>query len=101
MIKILLWDIDGTLLDFKAQEENALKECFKLFNLGEKAADLLQIAIGLAAIIIIGLGLIKLILAFFKKTLKKTTLDESMHVFILNAIRKSLTPNLYNSRLFL
>ena len=58
-----------------------------MFNLGEKAADLLQLAIGLAAIVIIGLFLIKLILAFFKRTLKKTTLDESMHVFILNAIK--------------
>ena len=35
MIKIILWDIDGTLLDFKAQQENALKKCFDIFSLGE------------------------------------------------------------------
>mgnify|MGYP002626672079 CR=1 FL=1 len=35
MIKTILWDIDGTLLDFKAAERAAVKTCFRLFGLGE------------------------------------------------------------------
>ena len=35
MIKTILWDIDGTLLDFKAAERAAIKTCFRLFGLGE------------------------------------------------------------------
>lgn len=35
MIKVILWDLDGTLLNFKASESNALKSAFKHFNLGE------------------------------------------------------------------
>ena len=35
MIKAVLWDIDGTLIDFKAGEKDALKACFKIFGLGE------------------------------------------------------------------
>lgn len=35
MIKVILWDIDNTLLNFDAQEKNALIKCFNLFNLGE------------------------------------------------------------------
>ena len=35
MIKVILWDVDGTLLDFKAAEKAAVKECFALFELGE------------------------------------------------------------------
>ena len=35
MIKVILWDVDGTLLDFKAAEKAAVKECFSLFELGE------------------------------------------------------------------
>lgn len=34
MIKVILWDIDGTLLDFEAAERNALRECFSSFQLG-------------------------------------------------------------------
>lgn len=34
MIKTILWDIDGTLLNFQAAESAAVKECFKRFGLG-------------------------------------------------------------------
>lgn len=35
MIKAILWDIDGTLIDFKAGEKAAIKTCFDIFGLGE------------------------------------------------------------------
>lgn len=35
MIKVLLWDIDGTLLNFVKAEYYAVKKCFSIFNLGE------------------------------------------------------------------
>lgn len=35
MIKVVLWDIDGTLLDFKKAEYEAIKKCFEIFGLGE------------------------------------------------------------------
>ena len=34
MIKVLLWDVDHTLLDFEKSEYAALKKCFELYNLG-------------------------------------------------------------------
>ena len=34
-IKVVLWDIDGTLLDFNKPEREAVKKCFALFGLGE------------------------------------------------------------------
>lgn len=34
MIKVILWDIDGTLLDFHAAERRALQDCFEAFSLG-------------------------------------------------------------------
>lgn len=34
MIKVLLWDIDATLLDFLAAEKAAIRACFEKFNLG-------------------------------------------------------------------
>lgn len=33
-INTLLWDLDGTLLDFLASEKVALRQCFALFGLG-------------------------------------------------------------------
>lgn len=33
-IKYVLWDIDGTLLDFELAENTAIRECFKDFNFG-------------------------------------------------------------------
>lgn len=35
MIRTILWDIDGTLLDFKAAEREAMRTCFRRFDLGE------------------------------------------------------------------
>jgi len=35
MIKVILWDIDGTLLDFKKAERQAIRTCFEIFKLGE------------------------------------------------------------------
>lgn len=35
MIKVILWDIDGTLLDFEKAEYQAIKKCFEIFHLGE------------------------------------------------------------------
>jgi len=34
MVKVILWDVDGTLLDFKAAESAAIKACFSLFGFG-------------------------------------------------------------------
>lgn len=34
-IKVLLWDIDGTVLNFLAAEEVGIRKCFELFGLGE------------------------------------------------------------------
>ena len=35
MIKVVLWDIDGTLLSFKMAERAAIRACFEKFGLGE------------------------------------------------------------------
>lgn len=35
MIRTVLWDVDGTLLDFHAAEKNAIRACFAEMNLGE------------------------------------------------------------------
>ena len=35
MIKVILWDIDGTVLDFIAAEKVALRETAKSFGLGD------------------------------------------------------------------
>ena len=35
MIDVILWDLDGTLLDFKASEKHALRASFRYFGLGE------------------------------------------------------------------
>ncbi|MBO4930299.1 MAG: YjjG family noncanonical pyrimidine nucleotidase [Clostridia bacterium] len=34
MIRVILWDIDGTLLDFAAAEREAIRGCFAAFGLG-------------------------------------------------------------------
>lgn len=33
-IKVILWDIDGTLLDFEKAEKESIKRCFEKFGLG-------------------------------------------------------------------
>lgn len=35
MIKVILWDIDGTLMNFKMAEQAAIRKCFQIFGLGE------------------------------------------------------------------
>lgn len=35
MIKVILWDVDGTLLDFLKAEHAAIRKCFEIFQLGE------------------------------------------------------------------
>lgn len=41
MIKTLLWDIDGTLLNFLKAEEYAIRKCFQIFNLPECTDEML------------------------------------------------------------
>lgn len=41
MIKVLLWDIDGTLLNFLEAEKYAIRKCFSIFNLGECTDEML------------------------------------------------------------
>ena len=41
MIKTLLWDIDGTLLDFSKAEEYGIRKCFDIFGLGECTDEML------------------------------------------------------------
>lgn len=42
MIKVILWDIDGTLLNFEKAEKYALKKCFSLFDIGECTDDMVS-----------------------------------------------------------
>lgn len=42
-IKVVLWDIDGTLLNFLEAEKNAIRKCFEIFNLGECTDEMLKI----------------------------------------------------------
>ena len=34
MKKIILWDLDGTILNFQKAEYGAIKKCFQILNLG-------------------------------------------------------------------
>lgn len=43
MYKYLLWDIDGTVLDFIAAESCAIKALFKKYNLGECTDEMVSI----------------------------------------------------------
>lgn len=42
MIKVILWDLDGTLLDFDMAEANSIRQCFSLFELGTCTEEMLQ-----------------------------------------------------------
>ena len=42
-MKVILWDIDGTLLDFKAAEKEAIRSCFSSFALGICSDEMLQV----------------------------------------------------------
>ena len=41
-IKVILWDIDGTLLNFKEAEKAAIRKCFELFDLGICSDEMLK-----------------------------------------------------------
>lgn len=41
-IKVVLWDIDGTLLNFKEAEKYAIRVCFEKFGLGECTDQMLR-----------------------------------------------------------
>lgn len=41
-IKVVLWDIDGTLLNFKEAEKYALQACFEKFRLGECSDQMIR-----------------------------------------------------------
>lgn len=40
-IKVILWDIDGTLLNFAAAEKVAIRKCFEIHGLGECTDEML------------------------------------------------------------
>ncbi len=42
MIKTLLWDVDGTLLDFSKSENYGIKKCFEIFGLGECTDEMIE-----------------------------------------------------------
>lgn len=42
MIKTLLWDVDGTLLDFSKAEIYGIRKCFEIFSLGECTDEMLS-----------------------------------------------------------
>ena len=42
MIKVILWDVDGTLLDFEKAEYAAMKFCFNKFGLGECTDEMIE-----------------------------------------------------------
>ena len=41
MIKAILWDIDGTLLNFEMSEKYAICKCFEMYELGECTDEML------------------------------------------------------------
>lgn len=42
MIKLILWDVDGTLLDFIAAEKVGIRKCFEHFSLGVCTDEMLE-----------------------------------------------------------
>lgn len=42
MIRVILWDVDGTLLDFHAAEREAIRTLFQRFGLGECTDEMLR-----------------------------------------------------------
>lgn len=42
MIKVILWDIDGTLLNFLKTEKYAIKKCFSIFGIGECTDEMIE-----------------------------------------------------------
>lgn len=46
-IKVILWDIDGTLLNFKEAEKAAIRKCFLQFDLGVCTDEMLAVYSGI------------------------------------------------------
>ena len=42
MIKVILWDIDETLLNFGRAQSYAIKKCFEIFGMGECSDEMLE-----------------------------------------------------------
>lgn len=42
MVKAVLWDIDGTLLNFLESEKYGIKKCFELFKIGECTDEMIE-----------------------------------------------------------
>lgn len=42
MIKTILWDVDGTLLDFEKSEDYGIRKCFEIFGLGKCTDEMLK-----------------------------------------------------------
>ena len=42
-IKVVLWDVDGTLLDFDVAEKTALRRCFAQLELGSCTEEMLEV----------------------------------------------------------
>ena len=42
-MKVILWDIDGTLLNFEEAEKEAIRMCFSKFNLGECTDEMIRV----------------------------------------------------------
>lgn len=40
-MKVILWDVDGTLLNFSMAEKYAIRKCFEIFGLGECTDEML------------------------------------------------------------
>ena len=43
MFKVILWDVDATLLNFEKAEEAGIRGCFEKYNLGECTDEMLEI----------------------------------------------------------
>ena len=43
MIKVILWDVDATLLNFEKAEEAGIRGCFREYNLGECTDEMLEV----------------------------------------------------------
>lgn len=50
-----------------------------MFGLSEKAAAVMELAIGAVIIVAVGLLIIKVVIGLSRKALTKTTLDESIY----------------------
>ena len=42
MIRVVLWDVDNTLLDFHAAENAAVRKCFEIFDLGPCTDEMIR-----------------------------------------------------------